>query len=1138
MASTVNFNNHVKQFNDSMRGMARILYVGKNYDLSANRVLASKPWRRIYTTSMDQELYQFFSREDRQVNVIHDFLSFRSSKTELDQRNPLLIFLNSVSGDSEDVKQKLYQKENRQKLCSTLRQIMRADLVSLVIIGYDPSAPGELSTEELAAILRDINERSVVFYGLSEHIEQDPYIQMLISDGIATVFSQDLGDALETMTRKNEQLLEENDDFCLSDSLDLHSTVFISGRPCQIEQSLYYDFAKYGQVLSVRTMDTGTISPMLQVDYFYRFLKRSPYEPQWYGYNRKNAFAVRRDFENTLYSNVTAKLASGTSDPIILVGQTSSGKSVALASLAYRIFQEHKYPVLFVTNPEATFAVDSPSFQALDNLLLEMEKQEAERVLVIIDCSIYNLKRNDSIRRTMDRYINRGRKIVIVASAIQKTTEGYDFVEAPIQITEQEKKDFCNLVVEKGKLLRVQVERWMQKNIQDANLLSVLYRLLWDIHPQLERGLNAEISRGLEDTKKDILDLPVLTRAKKSLSSLADQLVNLGLIEDPNADAVGAENKQEEVISRLQPFCKSLAVASLFKLRMPITMAMRLLNISERYSNRQKYLDVVFNSPWLRYAMDNDEYAQGEYYVTFRTPADARIYLASLNIEDVDKMQIVADTARSLKDNPGPFFSDEVRFIERLIRMIGPNSEDDSTRDNWYHSYGPGCSLVIDSLAELRDADIIEPQLVAQEITYIREYYGNDSNSVDVRIKNLESAVIIAREMLDLVSRPVDDQIFWKPGLIDSILVESMFAELKLEKAYRESYDQGSSISHNPAVSVFRLYSYAERQHKLMEVIQSQPENSYAYTALLSCFLSYYNDSSVNREDKLKQFASVLEVVDKVSVSIPGVAVNESYQRKNYEFQHIFSSISNTPSNEEYFQKLLDSGSAVGVYMKARTRLSKAGIQWGKQLNENEIAVCCDTLSLIENPQYAKVVMSDAASQYIRLQLKWLCSNRGDPIFSHERQYTHIAESDWNDLYTICADFKSNIIDRQLNSPYISTIYYVLALAAAQLGNYEAAVDTWRSIHENDFHSVGRQKTWHLLCMPDGNPIFFTGTFNSQFPLSERQIYIKELQRPVLYPSLQSINKSEPKGEVKDLCIGISYRGFSAFTKNWAKRRT
>lgn len=99
------------------------------------------------------------------------------------------------------------------------------------------------------------------------------------------------------------------------------------------------------------------------------------------------------------------------------------------------------------------------------------------------------------------------------------------------------------------------------------------------------------------------------------------------------------------------------------------------------------------------------------------------------------------------------------------------------------------------------------------------------------------------------------------------------------------------------------------------------------------------------------------------------------------------------------------------------------------------------------------------------------------------------------------------------------------------------AVDPEKDVREEDFFSVGRQYTWHILCTPDGEPMLFTGTFNVRMVLQERRIYIKELGRPVLYPSLQSINKSDTTGEAENLCIGTSYRGFSAFARNWKVRR-
>lgn len=1145
MASTINFRNHVKRFNETMRGMARILYVGAGYNLTSYPALIGKYWSRIYTTSQDTELAYLFSRSDRQVRAISSIDTFRASNTILDRKNPLLIYLGSDSVETDDVRQKLEQRESQQALCATLSQILYTDLVSLVIVGYDPSIPGELSTAEMGKMLMKLSDKRVTFYGLREEVEADPYIKMLVHDGIATVFTQDLGEALETLSADEDTLPDEDAIPLSTKPEDLSNTVYIADQLTQLEQNLCYEFARYGRLLSIKTMDTGIISRMMQVEYFYRFLKRSPYEPQWYGYNPRNCFAVHRKFEDDLYTAVSTALNIGATQPIILAGQTGSGKSVALAALAYRIFQERKYPVVFITNPNVTFAADTPSFLALDNLLIELERQGAARVLVILDYSVYNLQRSDGIRRLMDRCINRGRKIVIVASAMKQaetidkgqTATYYTIVESPIDLLPEERKRFRDLVVDKGKLSSNSVERWMRTNTQDNNLLSMLYRLVWDLHPQLEHGMNAEITKGLEDTRNKLLELPVPSLQKEPLSSIAAQLVALGLIEDPNTETPASpETQQQHIVSGLQSFCESLAVSSLFKLRMPITMAMRLMKIP-MCSNRQLYRDVVFNSPWLNSAMDDDKYAQGEYYVTFRTPMDARIYLGSLNASENVCMGIVAKTILSLKDDSSPFYNDEIKFLEQLIRMIGPNSDDNSVRDNWFYTYGAGCSQVIDALAELRKDNISEPQLVAQEITYIREYYGNDKEDIETRVHWLECAIRIARQMLDVVARPGEKSFRWKPGLIDSITVESIFSELRLEQAYRDANKNGITITHTHYFPEFTLDSFVQRQQKLLDVIRTQPENSYAYTALLSCYNFYHSDPTISWENKLNKLADVLEVVDKVAAGIPSVETNESYQKKKVDFVDIFDYVSGSDSAAVYFQRLLKMGSAVGIYMRARTMLRKANIRFGELLDNGAKGTCKAALDLLEDPQYSSIVKAHAGCQYMRLQLRWLYCNR-EPIFFRELQNTFMTRSDWSALYSICAEFKANIIDSQLDCSYVTTVCYIMALAAAQLGDYDTAVNTWKLVHENDFHTIGRQSTWHILCESDGEPILFSGTFNTRYPLPERRIYINEMQRPVLYPSLQSLNKSEPVGEAPELCIGTSYRGFSAFTKSWAKRRS
>ncbi|HWP96386.1 MAG TPA: hypothetical protein VN426_06015 [Syntrophomonadaceae bacterium] len=1157
MTKNINFLNQIKRFNDMMQGGPVILYLGTGYQLDYP-ALAAKPWSCIYTSDRRKELALCFHTSTRQVRNITSIEEAKAEIKVLDKHNPMLIYLNGNEPrnlDEMDIDEQVDFEENQRMLLDTLSSLMNNSFSSLVIIGYRAGTPGELDMKkQFYPLLRKMGERSVYFYGVDEKTAADPYIQQLVKNQIAAVFQEDLGEALEqSRSNADDNIWDEDTATRIQRREDQRNAVYISGKVCRLDQNLCYEFSKYGRLLTMNEMDTGTISRMLMVEYFYKFLKKSPSEPQWYGYSPRNGFSVRREYEDVLYDMVSAALKDKRElkKPIILIGQTSSGKSIALASLAYRIFQERQYPIIFITNPDLTFFADSPGFIALDNLLQELERQGAGHVLIAWDCSVYNLQKNSSILQMLISCSNRGRKVIIVASAMGQNgdfdkrawddgrlrgqTQDYYIVDAPIHISPEERKALKNLIIEKGKLPRVQVERWMESNTHDDNLLSLLYTLIYWIHPQLEQGVNGEITKGIEYTKAQIVELPPPDRTKRELTSLAQQLINFGYVADPNE---GETQNQDEWLQslrdNLQNFSESLAVASQFKLRMPMTLAMRLLNIPTTSGN-QRYRNIVFQAPWLICAMDDNEYTPGGYFVTFRTPIEAKIFLASCHIDERGQMKVVADIIRKLGDKENPYFSEEVLFVEQLIRMIGPNSEDSTVR-NTRASYAEGCPDIIDALANLRQNGMVEPLLISQEITYIREYYGNDIQPLQVRVEWLNKAVQIARDILDDLKRPNEQSNYRLEGLINSITVESIFSELRLQRAYQELEPEGSQQEGEKIIII--LYSFAERYTQLKNVIMSNPRNSYAYTALLSCFSTCYFDPSIPYDIKLKYLSQVLEITEEVNASIPEVEMNTDYQREKQKFNGIFDEVTGDNRVEQYFQQLLDMGSATGIHLKTHAMLKKANIDFLSPLSDNARAKCAEILSLLENEDYRDIVENNNACQYARLRLKWLYYNR-QPIFSgQEQQLTCMNDSQWQEIRAICANFAGKILRNSTDVFYANTIYYLLALTYAQLRDYQAAEDAWNCISEGNFAHRGRNWVWHILCEANGTPRIFTGTLEKRYYNANKRsgkIYVKEMGSLVYYRNLPSLGKSTPSGTVDSLCIGTSYIGFTALAEKQGK---
>ncbi len=1152
MISTVNFHNHINQFIDSIRGSQRILFVGTGVNIEDYPEIANLRWRCIYTTNQAENFADAFSKDDRQVCSVYTKNEYDKLDTKMNWNNPPLIFLNGrpvAEGEENDIFAGLERDDNRDYLLESMAYLLKSStMVELVVIGYDPENDSELPLKEFLKKLYSLSDKSVTFYGIGEDSVAYEGVKALCDKGVATLFEQNAAEFEKELKKQIRRDASSNEDELEDVSYtadELRHTVYIEGKPVLLRSDSYYEFSKFGKILTVHEMNTGNIGSMMRTEYFYRFLKLSPNVPQWYGYSKRNSFSVKREFVEALYKKVQEGLENNIDNPIALVGQSGSGKSVSLAALAYRVFHERKYPVIFINNSGIASSDKTQFLISLNNLLGEI-RNNGGHALVILDWSLYNLQRNDIVENIANTLKNKGQNVLVLVSAMSKPNgKTYVTVDAPIELSDKEKKDFKNLMIDNGGLPRDKVEKWMERNKNENGLLSMLYRLLYELHPQLELGIKTEINSAIKDIELGIneLDDPIIKA--QPINPLAEKLFRLGWIDSINNMDLSPEEKKKEakekkqnIVDNLNIFCKGLAVASLFKIRMPETMALRLLRIPE-CKNKKQYIKTVLNAPWIHYAEDDDMYSPGVYYVSFRDPTDARIYLNSIKKTDGAVLEIVAslidtmlEAVKDIGNGKTSFFNDEVKFLERLIKMVGPNSDDITVSENWHkqqYKYVENSGAVIAALANLRKNGITELSLVVQEITYIRENYGDYSRTLADRERSLEEAIRIARDVIDRAERR-DDTLGWQLGLIDSIKVESIFAQLRLEECRKQMQEYGITPGKNdPQI----IQTYDERSRLLFDIINNHPENSYAYTALMSCYMSEYADmentplTPQDKQNMISRTSPIMALIDVVDTSIPQVEENTYYQDKKFEFLRKFDQTFGSDSSEEYFKELLKMESAVGIHLKARAILRKYDINYKNGLYSDDAkAACEEALALLDG--YAGVVSRDAACQYMRLNLKWLCYN-GKPLFEKENQCTRLSEEQWEELCEICEGFRDNIFKGQDGLAYRARVYYILALAYAQLGRYEEASKTVNAVNENDIYTAIRQKTWHILCDGNGNPKVFNGTFNYSSPHKDREIYIREMRKWVHYPHLNRINKSAESGDAPNLCIGTSYRDFSAF---------
>ena len=178
MASQINFENHIKRFMESMRGIQRVLYVGTNINLKEYPALARLPWRCIYTTSKDESLAEVLSiANERQVKTVRAKNEYDKAGNKLDSKNPLLVYINGYNqqaDDLDDLDAEIELESNRSGLCDSMGMVLKSELmVELTVVGYNPADSREISPKELYSLLNTLSDNRVFFYGISKSEESD-----------------------------------------------------------------------------------------------------------------------------------------------------------------------------------------------------------------------------------------------------------------------------------------------------------------------------------------------------------------------------------------------------------------------------------------------------------------------------------------------------------------------------------------------------------------------------------------------------------------------------------------------------------------------------------------------------------------------------------------------------------------------------------------------------------------------------------------------------------------------------------------------------------------------------------------------------------------------------------------------------
>ena len=182
----------------------------------------------------------------------------------------------------------------------------------------------------------------------------------------------------------------------------------MDGAVLTVPRELWQNISRLSTVLDDTSI--GPFSPISEDALYREFreaLAKTDSRPNWSAYARNLLFT--RDFESGLKAETLKRL--GTRDlsdsPLILHGPTSTGKTVALARLAYTVRAAAEFPVIFVERK-----TQKPGFAEIEQFCRWLESKGVRSTLLVWDGM---LDPDEYIRAA--RYLtSKGRKVVVVGS--------------------------------------------------------------------------------------------------------------------------------------------------------------------------------------------------------------------------------------------------------------------------------------------------------------------------------------------------------------------------------------------------------------------------------------------------------------------------------------------------------------------------------------------------------------------------------------------------------------------------------------------------------------------------------------------------------------------------------------------------
>lgn len=1024
--------------------------------------VAPLAWNGVVTSRVDSATVRWFEAEWRRVVPLATQVGpYSRSTTELQVR-----YLYGGLGLPQDESPPASEIEwiDSQRDASDVLSELARNLITPkgVLLVEDWSPSDWLSPLDLYNFASRLAPGQMHVFSASDEITHHQLIAAAVSRGAITVHSEPLGAFLEqavgqgllpaqsSTSVEHAKLIPTETGF-LELKVDLWNRILRTARPVDLELLEPFPFAK-GPLAYQR---------------FRSFLGASEGAPPWRAI--ASGLKLPRTYEQKLLARVESALDDPSGrGPVILQGQTASGKSLALVWLAQSIARSGRAAVLHQSRRR-----DRPIAADVEAYSLWVEGESGIPTVLIWD----GMADPDEYF-ALDRQLRaRGQRVLIVGSSYHSDSSNEHHLTAPINLDVDEAAAVGPWLADHG------IELPPTDAGADTSFLALLYRALPETESGLRRGLALELraaesdmealsreSRQQEPDTRITAIAQALSAAGFDIDSLApsdhtiEELAGLGF----------AERSTTEQLSAM------LLCAGRRNLNLPLELALRVVG----REGSTVITDFVKRFDIFRWT----EEADGRQYLGVRTRLEAEL-LAREELTDLTEVEVVTSLIKHTRaDSFTRTGGDEVQFIVDLMEQIGPQSYELSRFSPWFGDLAAAFQEPRESSAHTH------PRLVLLEVNLTREYVKRSQKNGDL---SAEERIARLQTSEDLLTRTLED--------LDTTSRTRLNLYVELAASVGSRLHELVNSSSAPDGEV--VQSLIQRLvDAVMHARQTDPENIYPVDVLAWSAKDLVNAGSLEKRQKLELLVDAKASLDSLDPQELSPKQQAKYRSRQAEIAQL---LGDSELEAKYLRELLAMDDPAAYYLLATRAL-------GAENRAERLGIALQ--NLIQAP---RSIRGDWKCARLMLDLFWESKTGARPMRG-ERNTVPFTEADWQE----CLDLLDTLHGAAGFDQY--KISFLRGLALFHLGSISSAQDEYRRLGSLGLDVSRRVHIAYLASSPDGTPREFTGRVANATPDGRRgKAWVDQLKAEVdLVPLRFSPVDFRSRNEtLPTFHIGFNYRG-------------